>query len=56
MYAVNHIASFEILVRKHLVGFIERLKYGHNSVIFCIDKSRKMKFDIWDLWTKLFFK
>ena len=26
MYAVNHIDSFEILIRKRVVGFIERLK------------------------------
>ena len=39
MYAVNHIDSFEILVRKREVGFIERLKFSSNSIIICIDNS-----------------
>ena len=41
-----HINSFEILIRKRVVGFIERLKVSSNSIISCIDKSWKMKFDI----------
>ena len=44
MYAVNHIDSFEILVRKRLVGFTERLKVSENSIISCIDNSWKMQF------------
>ena len=39
MYAVNHIDSFEILIRKRVVGFIERLKVSNNSIISCIDNS-----------------
>ena len=46
MYTVNHIDSFEVLVRKRVAGFIERLKDSNNSIIFCIDNSWKMKFDI----------
>ena len=56
MYTVNHIDSFEVLVRKRVAGFIERLKDSNNSIIFCIDNSWKMKFDIWDPWIKLSFK
>ena len=56
MYTVNHIDSFEVLVRKHVASFIERLKYSNNSIILCIDNSWKMKFDIWDPWIKLLFK
>ena len=56
MYTVNHIDSFEVLVRKRVAGFIERLKDSNNSIIFCIDNSWKMKFDIWDPWIKLLFK
>ena len=48
MYTVNHIDSFEVLVRKRVAGFIERLKDSNKSIIFCIDNSWKMKFDIWD--------
>ena len=44
MYAVNHIDSFEILVRKRVVGFTERLKVSENSIISCIDNSWKMQF------------
>ena len=39
MYAVNHIDSFEILVRKRVVGFTERLKVSENLIISCIDNS-----------------
>ena len=46
MYAVNDIDSFIILVRVRIVGFIERLKVNHNSIINCIDNSWKTKFDI----------
>ena len=56
MYTVNHIDSFEILVRKHVAGFIERLKDSNNSIMFCIDNSWKIKFDICDPWIKLLFK
>ena len=56
MYKVNHIDSFEVLVRKRVASFIERLKDSNNSIIFCIDNSWKMKFDIWpDPWIKLLF-
>ena len=50
MYTVNLIDSFEVLVRKRVAGFIE------HSIIFCIDNSWKMKFDIWDSWINLLFK
>ena len=33
MYAVNHIGSFDILVRKRVVGVIERLTVCNNSII-----------------------
>ena len=56
MYAVNHIDSFEILIRKRVVGFIERLKVSNNSIISCIDNSWKMKFEIWNPWIKLLYK
>ena len=56
MYAVNHIDSFEVLVRKRVAGFIERLKDSNNSIIFCIDNLWKMIFDTWDPWIKLLFK
>ena len=56
MYTVKHIDSFEVLVGNRVAGFIERLKDSNNSIIFCIDNSWKMKFDIWDPWIKLLFK
>ena len=55
MYAVNHIDSFEILVRKRVVGFTERLKVSENSIISCIDTSWKMQFEIWNPWIKLLY-
>ena len=42
MYAVNHIDSLEILIRKRVVGFTERLKVSNNSIISCIDNSWKI--------------
>ena len=39
MYAINHIDSFKILVRKRVAGFIERLKVNNNSIISCINNS-----------------
>ena len=56
MYAVNHIDSFEILIRKRVVDFIEQLKVSNNSIISCIDNSWKMKFEIWNPWIKLLYK
>ena len=57
MHAVNHIDSFENLVRKRVVGFTERLKISKNSIISCIDNSWKMKFEIWiKSWIKLLYK
>ena len=56
MYAVNHIDSFEILVRKRVVGFTERLKISKNLIISCIDNSWKMQFEIWNPWIKLLYK
>ena len=55
MYAVNHMDSFEILVRKRVVGFIDRFKVRNNSIISWIDNSWKMKFDIWNPWIKLLY-
>ena len=55
MYAVNHIDSFKILVRKLVVGFTERLKVSKNFIISCIDNSLKTKFDIWNPWLKLLY-
>ena len=34
MYAVYHTDSFEVLIRKRVAGFIERLKDSNNSIIF----------------------
>ena len=45
MYPVNHIDSFEILVRKRVVCFTELLKVSEHSIISCIDKSWKMLFE-----------
>ena len=56
MYAVNHIDSFKILVRKREVGFTERLKVSENSIISCIDNSWKMQFEMWNPWIKLLYK
>ena len=56
MYAVNHIDSFEILVRKRVVGFTKRLKVSENSIISCINNSWKMQFKIWNPWIKLLYK
>ena len=56
MYAVNHIDSFKILVRKCVVGFTERLKVSENSIISCFDNSWKMQFEIWNPWIKLLYK
>ena len=55
MYAVNGIASFEILVRKRIVAFIERLNDSNNSISICINNSWQIKFDIWDPWINLLF-
>ena len=56
MYAVNPIDSFEVLVRKCVASFIERLKDNNNSIIFCIDNTWKVKYGIWDPWIKLLSK
>ena len=48
MYAVNHIDCFEILIRKRVVGSIERLKVSNNSISSYIDNTWEMKFNIWN--------
>ena len=45
--------SFKIVIRKRVVGFIERLKVSNNSIISSIDNLWKMKFDNWDPWIEL---
>ena len=47
--------TYEILVRKRVVGFTKRLKISKNSIINCIDNSWKIKFDIWNPWIKLLY-
>ena len=54
--STNNIDSFEILVRKRVVGFTERLKVSENSIISCIDNSWKKQFEIWNPWIKLLYK
>ena len=46
MYAVNQTDSFEILVRKRVIGFTERLILSKNLIIGSIDNSWKIKFNI----------
>ena len=45
MYAVTNIDSLEILVRKRIFGFIERLNIIDNSIVKCIYNSWILKFD-----------
>ena len=47
MYVVNNIDSLEVLVRKRIFGFIERLNNSDNTIIKCINNSRILRFDIW---------
>ena len=47
MYAVNNIDSLEILARKNIFGFLERLNISDNSSITCINRLWILKFDVW---------
>ena len=39
MYVVNNIDSLEVLVRKRIFGFMERLNNSDNTIIKCINNS-----------------
>ena len=39
MYVVNNIDSLEVLVRKRIFGFMERLNNSYNTIIKCINDS-----------------
>ena len=39
MYAINNIDSFEVLIRKRIFGFTERLNNCKNTIIKCINNS-----------------
>ena len=43
MYVVNNIDSLEVLVRKPLFGFMERLNNSDNTIIKCINNSWILK-------------
>ena len=47
MYVVNNIDSLEVLVRKRIFGFMERLNNSDNTIIKCINNSWILRFDIW---------
>ena len=55
MYAINNIDSFEVLIRKRIFGFTERLNNSENTIIKCINNSWVLRFDIWSPWNKLLF-
>ena len=55
MYVVNNIDSLEVLVRKRIFGFMERLNNSDNTIIKCINNSWILRFDIWSPWNDLLF-
>ena len=55
MYAINNIDSFEVLIRKRILGFTERLNNCENAIIKCINNSWVLRFDIWSPWNELLF-
>ena len=44
MYAINNIGSFELLIRKRLFGFTERLNNCEHTLIKCINNSGVLRF------------
>ena len=55
MYVVNNIDSLEVLVKKRIFAFMERLNNSDNTIIKCISNSWILKFDIWSPWNDLLF-
>ena len=55
MYVVNNIDSLEVLVRKRIFGFMERLNNSDNTIIKCISNSWILGFDVWSPWNDLLF-
>ena len=55
MHAVNNIHSLEVLVRKRIFGFMERLNNSDNTIIKCINNSWILRFDIWSPWNDLLY-
>ena len=55
MYVINNIDSLEVLVRKRIFGFMERLNNSDNTIIKCINNSWILRFDIWSPWNELLF-
>ena len=52
---VNDVDSLEVLVRKRLYGFMERLNNSDNPIIKCINNSWILRFDIWSPWNDLLY-
>ena len=55
MYVANNIDSVDVLVRKRIFGFMERLNNSDNTIIKCINNSWILRFDIWSPWNDLLF-
>ena len=55
MYVVNNIDSLEVLVRKRIFGFMERVNNSDNTIIKCINNSWILRVDIWRSWNDLLF-
>ena len=56
MYAINNIDSFEVLIRKRIFDFKERLNNCENNIVKCINNSRVLRFDIWSPWNEQLFR
>ena len=55
VHAINNIDSFEVLIRKRIFGFTERLINCENTIIKCFNNSWVLRFDIWSPWNELLF-
>ena len=55
MYANCGINNFDATIRKSTFGFIQRLAKSTNSLIMTIEKSWRVRIDIWNFWQKTLY-
>ena len=54
-YVVNNIHSLEVLVKKRIFGFMERLNNSDNTKIKCVNNFWILRFDNWSPWNDLLY-
>ena len=55
MYVNYNIPNLDIVIRRNLFGFIQRLSISQHSIIRALEHSWHIKIKHWDCWTKMVY-